>query len=212
VVGTPRFQLLAAGWDSVRVRVGHATRFSVVARHWQRRAVQLEGWSLGARGSSPVSLAALSLPEQLDLTADTTRVTWTAALPAGSDDSTLVLLVRIAEPDPCAASVAVMGEHARVAAVGEAPAPRDGLRVTRDGRQWALVVSLATALPEARIELFDTQGRRVRRLLTGPLPAGFTRVRWDGRDDGCTALAPGLYFARLSSARLRATARLVRLR
>lgn len=45
--------------------------------------------------------------------------------------------------------------------------------------------------------IFDSQGRRVRTLIRGTLPAGPGRVRWDGRDDRGQRVAGGVYFARL---------------
>lgn len=48
-----------------------------------------------------------------------------------------------------------------------------------------------------RLEIFDVRGRRVRRLLDGPMPAGESYIRWDGRDQNGGALASGIYFAHL---------------
>ncbi len=59
-----------------------------------------------------------------------------------------------------------------------------------------LRVSLAAPGP-ARLELFDTSGRRVRVLLDGALPAGATAAAWDGRDLRGAAAPAGLYLARL---------------
>jgi hypothetical protein len=59
--------------------------------------------------------------------------------------------------------------------------------------------TMRLALPrEARVTLavFDQQGRRVRTLLAGALPAGEHPVTWDGRDDGGRGVANGIYFVR----------------
>jgi hypothetical protein len=59
--------------------------------------------------------------------------------------------------------------------------------------------TLRLSLPrEARVSLavFDQQGRRVRALLSGRLPAGEHRAAWDGRDDGGRRVASGIYFVR----------------
>lgn len=56
------------------------------------------------------------------------------------------------------------------------------------------------ALPsagEARLELYDTSGRRVRALANGFHAAGTTRVTWDARDDHGARVQAGLYWARL---------------
>jgi predicted GH43/DUF377 family glycosyl hydrolase len=62
----------------------------------------------------------------------------------------------------------------------------------------------------ATLVLYDTRGRRVRRLYDGPGVA-LARATWDGRDDAGRPLPPGLYFARLQSGEQSATARVIRL-
>lgn len=60
--------------------------------------------------------------------------------------------------------------------------------------------TLRLALPRAaRVSLavFDQQGRRVRTLIEGLLPAGEHPVVWDGRDGGGRPAASALYFVRL---------------
>jgi hypothetical protein len=55
------------------------------------------------------------------------------------------------------------------------------------------------ALPrEAKVSLavYDQQGRRVRTLLAGSLPAGERPVIWNGRDDGGRAVESGIFFVR----------------
>ena len=47
------------------------------------------------------------------------------------------------------------------------------------------------------LEIFDVRGRRVCRLLDGPMPAGESTVEWDGRDMRGESLASGIYFAHL---------------
>jgi hypothetical protein len=50
---------------------------------------------------------------------------------------------------------------------------------------------------EARLELFDVRGRRIRTVLAPRLAAGKQVVAWDGRDARGDGVAPGLYFYRL---------------
>ncbi len=60
--------------------------------------------------------------------------------------------------------------------------------------------TLRLALPRAaRVSLavFDQQGRRLRTLIEGPLPAGEHPVVWDGRDGNGRPAASALYFVRL---------------
>jgi hypothetical protein len=65
---------------------------------------------------------------------------------------------------------------------------------------WTERATLRLAMPKegaASIDILDIQGRLVRTVHRGILPAGEHRLEWDGRDDGGNAVAPGLYMARL---------------
>ncbi|MBK9472851.1 MAG: hypothetical protein IPO18_11260 [bacterium] len=50
----------------------------------------------------------------------------------------------------------------------------------------------------ASVDVFDLQGRRVRRLWAGDLEAGRHGMSWDGNDDGGRRLASGAYVLRLT--------------
>lgn len=52
---------------------------------------------------------------------------------------------------------------------------------------------------DARLVVYDVQGRLVRTLWDGVRPAGINEVTWDGRDQRGRAVASGTYFARLSA-------------
>lgn len=59
---------------------------------------------------------------------------------------------------------------------------------------------LLLALPsitKVDLAIYDVQGRRVRALLNGAVPAGSNRVTWDGRDADGRRVGSGIYFARL---------------
>jgi hypothetical protein len=61
-------------------------------------------------------------------------------------------------------------------------------------------VELLVALPQAaavHLRVYDVLGREVRTLASGGLPAGYHRLRWDGRDARGAARRSGIYFARL---------------
>lgn len=62
------------------------------------------------------------------------------------------------------------------------------------------------------LEVFDMTGRRVRRLESGPYPAGVRRVAWDGRDDSGSRVASGVYQVLLQSGGMRARTRITLLR
>jgi flagellar hook assembly protein FlgD len=90
---------------------------------------------------------------------------------------------------PTAVSAETRGP--RITLAGVAPNPASGsadIRFDLPGSAWA------------RLGLYDAAGRRVRTLLEGPLSAGPHVVRWDGRNDRGAALGAGVYFARLTSA------------
>ena len=59
----------------------------------------------------------------------------------------------------------------------------------------ALDVTIARA-DWVELSVFDANGRRVRTVHSGVLPAGTTRLEWDGRTDGGRLAAPGAYWMR----------------
>ncbi len=71
-----------------------------------------------------------------------------------------------------------------------------------------VMFSLATA-GTATVDVLDLQGRVVRRLHQGHLPAGPTSLVWDGRDNGGRPAASGTYLARLRSGGVTATHKMV---
>lgn len=70
----------------------------------------------------------------------------------------------------------------------------------------------APAAAHVRLAIYDVQGRRVRVLREGPVSAGVHRLRWDGRARSGSAVAPGVYFVRLSVPGFEATESVVRIR
>jgi uncharacterized repeat protein (TIGR01451 family) len=101
---------------------------------------------------------------------------------------------------------------ALVSAVGRGAAPRPPVVSAGSAPVFALTVgapnpfrdatSFRFSLPapaSTQLSVFDVTGRRVRTLLDRPLEAGQFDARWDGRDEGGRAVAPGVYFVRLQS-------------
>lgn len=75
-------------------------------------------------------------------------------------------------------------------------------------------VELRFAVPErarTSIEVFDMQGRRVRRLLDAELAAGEHAATWDGRDEMGTRAGSGVFFFRVASGGASRVGRIVRL-
>jgi hypothetical protein len=64
----------------------------------------------------------------------------------------------------------------------------------------------------ARVQVFGLDGRLVRELLDGVLPAGAHRFRWDGTDASGRAVASGTYLIRLATREGSESHRVVRLR
>ena len=88
-----------------------------------------------------------------------------------------------------------------VVGVGDGPAARgSGLRPARPN-PFLGGTSIPFRIAETsrvRIEIWDTSGRLVRRLLDRQTSPGEHQVTWDGADDSGRALAPGAYFLRMS--------------
>jgi flagellar hook assembly protein FlgD len=67
----------------------------------------------------------------------------------------------------------------------------------------AAEVTLTTEMREAGrlvVEVWDAQGRLVRRLFEGELPVGPFQLQWDGADDRGGRVAPATYLLRLVTA------------
>ena len=77
-------------------------------------------------------------------------------------------------------------------------------------------VSIGAKIPaggaQARLEIFDAEGRRVRTLQNGWMDGGAHDVTWDGRDDAGAIVRSGVYFCRISSGSGRDAKKLVLLR
>jgi hypothetical protein len=62
------------------------------------------------------------------------------------------------------------------------------------------------------VSVYDVAGHRVRLLHNGPIRAGETSLRWDGRDDDGRSVAAGIYLVRATDGTRERAAKLVRLR
>ena len=65
-------------------------------------------------------------------------------------------------------------------------------------RGTSIVYSLPRRTP-VRLEIYDIQGRLVRRLLDDVQPPGRYEIAWDGRDEGLVLVPSGIYYARLGA-------------
>jgi hypothetical protein len=75
-----------------------------------------------------------------------------------------------------------------------------------------LEIPEGVGLTKTEIDIYDPAGRLVRRLFSGPVPAGRSEFRWDGLDDSGSAVGSGVYLALSRSGSLSLERKLVLLR
>jgi hypothetical protein len=87
-------------------------------------------------------------------------------------------------------------------AVGDAPEVEFGMSppAPNPARGGAAVNLSLTHASWTELAVFDAAGRRVRTIHAGMLPAGVTRLTWDGRTDAGHPAASGLYFMCMNAA------------
>lgn len=203
------FVIHSLDWSAPAAAPGQPETLSIAAHAWGGQSATLEGLEVLATGDTvAVPLESLGLPVSVLLTADTTRVFWTARIHHASGDTTgtLHLLVRTTDRS-ATAPLLTIGVPAST------PDPPDREPVDPSDRRWtvrmlsrppvgaaAMLITLPGPTP-TRIDLFDLQGRRVRNLVDRVLPPGATVVSWDGRNDGGLAMARGVYFAQVVTSR-----------
>jgi hypothetical protein len=79
----------------------------------------------------------------------------------------------------------------------------------RESTQIFLPARFGSAL---QVEVLDTAGRRVRRLVPGNAGGDGARVAWDGRDEDGRAVPAGVYFVKVRSPEAESTAKVLRVR
>lgn len=93
---------------------------------------------------------------------------------------------------------------------GLAPLPAgSGLSLTTSPNPFSVCATISFVAPKGQtvdLTVFDTAGRRVRRLHAGPA-SGPSQATWDGRSDSGARLPTGVYFLRLSTESEQAVAR-----
>jgi len=95
----------------------------------------------------------------------------------------------------------------------QSASPRLALRtIGNPGIGAASFICEGGAGPLLACEIFDIRGRRVRRLEAAALGSGPIRIRWDGRNEQGTVLAPGVYLVKVRRELEVAGARIVLLR
>ena len=104
---------------------------------------------------------------------------------------------------------AALATGAPLVALGSVEGPRAEPNPFRTGTQLSFSLE---RLGTVRISVVDVTGRTVRTLLDGLAPAGASRISWDGRDQGGSAVAAGVYFFRLETEEGTHTVKTTRLR
>jgi hypothetical protein len=92
------------------------------------------------------------------------------------------------------------------AGVGDAPSPVAALRIEAVN-PWSAEDPLVLELgreASVTLALYDVCGREVKLLLSGTLPTGTHRVRWDGRTNSGLRVKAGMYFLRVQTGTERA--------
>jgi len=154
--------------------------------------------------------------------ADALAATWAAA--AGTNEE---LLVHLDSPDTFVVAVWKRGGADRGvfgvyrlqldavtldAAAGGAPSATVLAPPRPSPFRGATSLSFELASPgEARLEVFDVRGARIRTLASGVHAAGRHSLEWRGDGEGGTRLAPGLYLVRLEAGAVRAQRKLVKI-
>jgi hypothetical protein len=103
----------------------------------------------------------------------------------------------------------ILGE-ATVTSTPAAFALRQNVPNPFNPRTW--IVFELPASENVTLGVYDTAGRRIRRLAEASFVAGIHRVPWDGRDDAGRLVASGTYFARLEAGTFESIRRLVLLK
>jgi hypothetical protein len=80
--------------------------------------------------------------------------------------------------------------------LGTAPGLALGSNPNPAGRETTLTFKLSTP-SDVVLAVFDVQGRRIRRIHEGRLPAGLHSMIWDGENDLGVPVSDGVYLARL---------------
>ncbi len=228
LVQPPLLHAQSMSWQEASVPQGQLARLNFKVANAYAGALQLEAvWLDPADVEHPVSLDSLGMPTFVAFTRDTGSIVWSAKRwPLTSDPTSTTRYVFRLSDRRTTTGVLTVGPP-----LPSGPPPIDPptddipptpdpdnrllrgaeLRVLRSsplGRGPAVVLELSSEA-EARVDLFDLSGRRVRRLAERRLPKGVSVLPWDGRDEQGMQVASGVYFVRYTSGTTALGARLV---
>jgi hypothetical protein len=132
---------------------------------------------------------------------NTGQAAWQPPSTVGDSVKVAVVVVEAADPgDTLVTGLVGVSDYFRLTtptAVDPPPVRLEFSRITPSPSHG--VVRMRYGLPRAAavdLELYDVQGRRLRTLVSGDLPAGWHEAFWDGTSDGGVPVGSGLYFVR----------------
>jgi len=211
---TPNVQFWAADYYRFQnLQDLHSLRITFDGTDTNRFAV----WALTLRTGFPTEVARMTLD---DVQAGTIDV------PHLNDAADRVILV-VASISSSGGQSYVFSAGASPADVAERTAGAEGLRLVSSPNpacematfllDWSRIPGAIAAeargagTEEALLDLFDAQGRLVRRLGAPASGKATATIVWDGLDADGAPAAPGIYYARGAAAGARATTRILRL-
>lgn len=162
---------------------GNADLVLVVQERTEASGIYLPFYTMPG---GPVDVGGPGADESLELTLAADQYVAVAVIKKGGGDVSAAATYALEFVDPTTSDV---GDLPAMAASLEAyPNPFNP--------QTNLSFTLASA-GRASLQIFDAQGKLVRTLAAGVLPAGTHTAVWKGRDDAGRAVASGVYLARL---------------
>jgi hypothetical protein len=90
------------------------------------------------------------------------------------------------------------------------PPPTEIVVGTFNGEDSVIYLSLAEKT-DASVVVYDVQGKTVKTLVDGTLPAGTHTITWDGTGDAGNRMASGIYFCRVNAGGISETAKIAHL-
>jgi hypothetical protein len=129
---------------------------------------------------------------------------------AGQYSGDLSIPTNDPENDPF---VLVLSGAAGTSGCQDPRAPATALAASPNPFRRSAAICFTLARPSrVSLAIYDTAGRRLRRLVSGPLSEGYHSIRWDGAGPKGEPLAPGVYLLSLEIDRAAVNRKIVKLR
>ncbi len=229
LVQPPFFHCKSLTWADTTVAEADTVSLRIASVNFLSGQPKLAAFLVDAQGQeTPFPLDSLGIPASIPLSGDSTDYQWVARRYPATPDTTSVSRIRVRTTDQTVASGVIVVGPPRPLPPPPPPPPEDPPvvddledRPFRDGRFWwaertppgvgpAIVLEL-DAPRQARVDVLDLQGRRVRMLASRTFPKGVSILPWDGRDADGVRLSRGVYFVRADIGVRTFTTRIVQL-